>query len=190
MLLGFRNAAEHPFKELLSSIAHEYQRSASTSAIRRRKEDVLYRDYNHLGRMTIDRVRAILPSNNFRFYACGPGPMMESLVPALWDWGVPESHVHFEAFGPTTVKKVSRTQSDRCQRRLLPGAIRSQRAQRHVGRRVRFALEFGEALNIALVSGCRAGSCGECLIAVRSGNVTTHQAARNHRSARPLSDVH
>jgi ferredoxin len=34
-------------------------------------------------------------------------------------------------------------------------------------------LEFGEAAGVALPSGCRAGSCGECMIAVRSGSVRT-----------------
>jgi ferredoxin len=34
-------------------------------------------------------------------------------------------------------------------------------------------LEFAEAAGIAMPSGCRAGSCGECLTAVRGGNVIT-----------------
>jgi ferredoxin len=34
-------------------------------------------------------------------------------------------------------------------------------------------LEFGEAAGVALPSGCRAGSCGECMIAVRRGSVKT-----------------
>jgi hypothetical protein len=33
-------------------------------------------------------------------------------------------------------------------------------------------LEFGEAAGIAMPSGCRAGSCGECMMAVRSGATT------------------
>ena len=66
--------------------------------------DVLYRDFNHQGRLTIDRIREILPSSNYHFFLCGPGPMMESLVPELMDWGVPESHIHYEAFGPASVK--------------------------------------------------------------------------------------
>jgi len=28
--------------------------------------------------------------------------MLESLVPALEDWGVPEARIHFEAFGPAS----------------------------------------------------------------------------------------
>jgi ferredoxin len=34
-------------------------------------------------------------------------------------------------------------------------------------------LEFGEAAGIAMPSGCRAGSCGECMTAIRSGKTTT-----------------
>jgi ferredoxin-NADP reductase len=174
ILLGFRNGGEHPFKERLSRMAHEHRsicQHISYSAPR--KEDVLYRDYNHLGRMTIERVRAILPSNNFRFYACGPSAMMESIVPALWAWGVPESHVHFEAFGPASVKKVGRgpvaaAKNATCQVEFH----RSGRNTTWDGASGSL-LEFGEAANIRLASGCRAGSCGECMVAIRAGTVTT-----------------
>jgi ferredoxin len=32
-------------------------------------------------------------------------------------------------------------------------------------------LEFGEAAGVTMPSGCRAGSCGECVLAVRSGSI-------------------
>ncbi len=121
--------------------------------------------------MTIERVRAILPSNNFRFYVCGPSQMMETLVPALWDWGVPESHVNFEAFGPASVNRVrspafAAGASASC-------AVRFARSDRTLTWDGTFAslLEFGEAAGLELPSGCRAGSCGECLTTVRSGRV-------------------
>jgi ferredoxin len=34
-------------------------------------------------------------------------------------------------------------------------------------------LEFGEAAGVTMPSGCRAGSCGECMMAIRSGATTT-----------------
>jgi ferredoxin-NADP reductase len=46
-----------------------------------------------------------LPFKPYHFYICGPTPMMESLVPALEEWGVPDSHIHFEAFGPASIKR-------------------------------------------------------------------------------------
>jgi hypothetical protein len=33
--------------------------------------------------------------------------MMESLVPVLAEWRVPDSHIHFEAFGPASIKRQS-----------------------------------------------------------------------------------
>ena len=104
-LLGFRHGEEHTFKAQLERYAATNRKihlHVSYSAPRR--EDVLFKDFSHDGRLTIERIREVLPSNNLQFYICGPSGFMQSLVPALWDWGVPESHVHYEAFGPASVK--------------------------------------------------------------------------------------
>jgi ferredoxin-NADP reductase len=173
-LFGFRNGSEHPFKERLAALAATNPNvrmhvSYSSPA----KSDVLYRDYNHRGRIALQRVRELLPSNNYRFYVCGPGALMESLVPALWEWGVPVSHVHFEAFGPASLKRVAHggarnTATAKCD-------VRFERSNRTATWDGSFAslLEFGEATGVAMPSGCRAGSCGECMMAVGSGNVST-----------------
>jgi ferredoxin-NADP reductase/ferredoxin len=171
-LFGFRNGRDHPFKDRLARLAlanPHVQLHTSYSAPR--KEDALYRDYNHLGRMTIERVRAILPSNNFRFFVCGPAAMMETLVPALWDWGVPESHVHYEAFGPASVKRLRNKNAAAAA--VEPCDVRFERSGRTLTWLGSFGslLEFGEAGGVELTSGCRAGSCGECLVAIRSGKV-------------------
>jgi ferredoxin len=98
---------------------------------------------------------------------------MESLVPALWEWGVPESHVHFEAFGPASVKSASAAGAKRLQ--VEPCEVRFERSNRAANWDGSFAslLEFGESAGIAMPSGCRAGSCGECMLAIRGGAVTT-----------------
>jgi ferredoxin-NADP reductase len=173
-IFGFRNSGEHPFKEPLTRLAERnpwIQLHTSYSAPL--PADVLYRDYNHHGRLTVERLRTVLPSNNFRFYVCGPGEMMESLVPALWEWGVPESHVHFEAFGPASVKSAGGHRSRGA--RVAPCAVRFERTDRTVTWDGSLAslLEFGEVAGVAMPSGCRAGSCGECMTAIRRGSVTT-----------------
>jgi Na+-transporting NADH:ubiquinone oxidoreductase subunit NqrF len=173
-LFGFRNGSEHPFKERLARLAESYpQLRLQVSYSAPRDDDVLYRDYHHRGRITIERVRAVLPSSNFRFYVCGPGELMGTLVPALWEWGVPESNVHFEAFGPASVKSAS--MSPARGHAVAPCEVRFERSNRAVMWDGSFAslLEFGEAAGVAMPSGCRAGSCGECLMAVRSGATNT-----------------
>ncbi len=170
-LFGFRQGGEHPFKERLAAICEEHPHiRLHLSYSAPSKTDVPYRDFNHRGRVTLQRVREVLPSNNYRFYVCGPGAMMESLVPALWDWGVPESHVHFEAFGPASVRSAShaREKIQQCEVRF----DRSGRTAMWDGS-LTSLLEFGEAAGVTMPSGCRAGSCGECLTAIRSGTVAT-----------------
>jgi ferredoxin-NADP reductase len=170
-IFGFRSSAEHPFKDHLHRLGESNRGiHLHMSYSAPLKSDVLYRDYNHRGRLTIDRIRDVLPSSNFRFYVCGPSQMMESLVPALWDWGVPQAHVHFEAFGPASVKSSAARNrgnvAETCD-------VRFERSQRAVKWDGTFAslLEFGEAAGLAMPSGCRAGSCGECLMRVHSGSV-------------------
>jgi hypothetical protein len=34
-------------------------------------------------------------------------------------------------------------------------------------------LEFGEAAGVKMPSGCRAGSCGECMLAISGGSIKT-----------------
>jgi hypothetical protein len=171
VLFGFRNGEEHPFKERLAALcADNPQIRLHVSYSSPRHTDVEYRDYNHRGRIELKRVREVLPSNNFRFYLCGPGALMESLVPALWDWGVPESHVHFEAFGPASVRSAThgQRQTERCEVRFG----RSGRTATWDGS-LASLLEFGEAAGVKMPSGCRAGSCGECMLAIKGGSVAT-----------------
>ena len=173
-IFGFRNSREQPFKDHLKRLAEAnpwIQLHVSYSAPL--PEDVLYKDYNHHGRLTIDRLRTILPSNNYHFYVCGPAALMESLVPALREWGVPELHVHFEAFGPASVKSASAAGAQGQQ--VEPCEVRFERSDRTAMWNGSFAslLEFGEAAGIVMPSGCRAGSCGECMLAIRGGSVRT-----------------
>lgn len=169
-LFGFRNGSQHPFKDRLTAIAAENPNvHLHISYSAPRKTDVRYRDYNHHGRLTLERIREVLPSNNFLFYVCGPGVLMESLVPALWRWGVPESHVHFEAFGPASVRSATHMTT------IEPCEVRFERSGRTAKWDGSLAsiLEFGEAAGVKMPSGCRAGGCGECLTAIRSGKIAT-----------------
>jgi ferredoxin-NADP reductase len=169
VLFAFRNGREHPFKAQLEKLAESYPHlRLHVSYSQPQAGDVIYKDYNHRGRLTIERVREVLPSNNFRFYVCGPSALMDTLVPALWAWGVPESHVHFEAFGPASVASASRAAPQAaCDIRFE----RSTRLARWDGA-FKSLLEFAEAAGVTMPSGCRAGNCGECLTAIRRGAVT------------------
>lgn len=134
--------------------------------------DVAGRDYRHAGRADIDRLRMELKLKPYHFYVCGPGPMMETLVPALEDWGVPTARIHYEAFGPATVTR--RGQAAEAATGIGVTFARS-------GRRLDWTagsaslLELAESNGIKLDSGCRAGCCGACQTSIESGEVAYEQ---------------
>ena len=149
--------------------------------------DRLGEDYHVRGRITPELLQRELPSNNFRFYYCGPGPMMEELTGGLKRWGVPDSHLHFEAFGPLSVKRVG----------LAPGtAVISTPATpplvtfRKSARSLPWdgthdtLLDFAEHVGIVIPSGCRAGNCGTCVVAMQWGEVSYIQSPGSPPEAR------
>lgn len=98
---------------------------------------------------------------------------MESLVPALADWGVPPTDIHHEAFGPASAKVASSLQAESSQGVGLPLEVQFRRTGRTLRweGRTESLLEFAERHGVALESGCRAGSCGSCETRLVSGEV-------------------
>ena len=141
-------------------------------------EDVAGRDFHHAGRVDVALLRTQLPLKPYHFYICGPTPMMASLVTALEDWGVPDAHIHFEAFGPASIKRrsaaASATPSEATASSIVVNFAKS-------GKQLAWQpasgslLEFAEANGIAVNSGCRAGGCGTCQTTIRSGEVAYQQ---------------
>ena len=170
---GIRNRSEHVMKEHLEAIAREHPHvHLHVCASKPDPEYQLGRDYHHEGRITVDLFKTLLPSNNFDYYLCGPGPMMQDVTEGLKEWGVPETCIHYETFGPSSVKKIAAV--------VAPGAAAPTGYAIHFkksGRTVNWCddqtsiLDLAEANGISISSGCRAGSCGTCQVAVFSGEV-------------------
>lgn len=181
LFYGVRNSQEIAMKSALEKLAgtnaNFHLRVCFSNPL---PEDVIGRDYQHLGRIDINLLRTQLPLKPYHFYICGPTPMMESLVPALDDWGVPDDHIHFEAFGPASIKRrntsVSIASSEAV---LLETDIIVDFSLS--GKRLKWQppannlLEFAEANGITVSSGCRAGVCGSCQTSMGSGEVIYRQ---------------
>ncbi len=167
---GFRNGSEHPFREQMSKLAQNESIHCDVNYSRPLTDDRMGRDYHYQGHISIVRLRQVLPSSNFRFYLCGPAGMMEQLVPGLLNWGVPERHIHFEAFGPATVKSMRKSGSAACK----PCRVEFANSGTDLLWKGDFPalLDLAENAGLALDSGCRAGNCGQCLVKVRSGKIT------------------
>lgn len=169
---GIRNGAEHAFKQQLAQLAAPQARlHLNVVYSRPGPSDAAGQDYQHVGHVDLDLLRRTLPHGQHQFYVCGPAPMMESLVPALAQWGVPTQDIHFEAFGPASVR--------------LPGTAPVAAAAvsaievhfRRSGRTLVWSgqdanlLDFAERHGVAVDSGCRSGGCGSCQTRVVGGVV-------------------
>ena len=136
--------------------------------------DVQGKDFHTSGRLTADVLKAVLPSSNYDYYMCGNGSFMKSMYEGLIGWGVPEAKIHYEAFGPATIKKTSDTLT-------IPKAEAGGKAVNVTfgksGKVVRWdpallnLLDFARANDVRIDSGCCAGSCGSCSVAVKQGEV-------------------
>ncbi len=166
---GFRNSREHPFRVRMEELAAEAANlTLDVSYSRPLATDRQGHEYSNAARVDVARLRRVLPSNNFRFYVCGPAAMMESLVPRLREWGVPAEHIHYEAFGPASVKGLGGPGgSAPCDVQFA----RSAKAVRWTGKQASL-LELAEQGGVRLESGCRAGSCGQCRVMLAAGRVT------------------
>lgn len=169
LFAGFRNSSEHPCRDQLAEIAKSPDIHCDISYSKPLATDRIGNDYNHLGHASILRLRQVLPSNNFQFYVCGPPSMMEELVPALWKWGVPETHVHFEAFGPASLKGLQKHTN-----LTTPCQVGFAKSHSELTWKGEFSslLEFADQEGIVLDSGCRVGSCGQCALKVLDGKVS------------------
>jgi ferredoxin-NADP reductase len=137
---------------------------------------------HHHGRVDVTLLRRLLPLKPYHYYLCGPTPMLHSLVPALEDWGVPDARIHFEAFGPASIPRKNAASV----KRLMPTSGGQQNgvvvALAESGKQATWEpgmgslLDFAESHGIVVTSGCRAGGCGSCQTAIRSGEVAYTQA--------------
>jgi ferredoxin-NADP reductase len=169
---GVRNRREHAMHQHLKSIAAQHANVTVVVCYSDPTETCIEgADYDVRGWVSVELFKRMLPSNNYEFYICGPPPMMETVTRDLREWGVPDADVHFEAFGPATVKRqappalesraadVVKISFSRCHKtiewRQNDGSI----------------LELADKHGVPMSAGCRAGNCGTCETAVREGTV-------------------
>jgi ferredoxin-NADP reductase len=171
---GARNSKEHIHKEEMLKLAAEHDNiHLHVCYSRPEANDRNGVDYHHEGRVSVELFKELLPSNNYEFFLCGNGAFMNSISEGLEAWGVPEKNVYFEAFGPATVKKKAAVQSPEPAASAKGFEVTFSKS----GRKTRWIpangslLDFATAEGVKIDSGCRAGSCGSCLVAIKSGEI-------------------
>jgi ferredoxin-NADP reductase len=173
---GVRKADEHIQSEHLSELAARFPENLHVNIcysgvpVEELPTDPNVRYHSEF--VSVELFKRLLPSSNFEYYICGPPPMMNSVTTDLREWGVPDADVHWEGFGPATVKQTPRAKD--------VGAGSTEKLMVHFaksGTEVEWnheagsLLEFAEENGIVMDSACRAGSCGTCVTAIKDGEI-------------------
>jgi len=175
---GVRNSTEHVMKEHLRALAAAHPNfHLHVCYSKPGAADVEGVDYEHRGHVDLPLLRSTLRLARHQFYVCGPKPMMETLLPALQEWGVDSSDIFYESFGPATLVQHEKS---------APEAVTAQPITvtfSKSGKRIPWdasadsLLELAESNGVEVQSGCRAGSCGNCQTRVDTGEVEYNQQA-------------
>lgn len=99
---GTQNSRVHPMAEHIRKLS---RRSKGVTSVAFYEEpvagDVLGRDFQEQGRISVCWLKANTPFESATFYLCGPRPFLRILVGGLRAAGVPSDRIRYEFFGPT-----------------------------------------------------------------------------------------
>ena len=175
---GVRNGADQIMREHLQALVKAHANfHLHLCYSNPNDEEVEGVDYQHRGRVDIPLLRSTLKLTRYQFYVCGPGPMLESLVPGLEEWGVETDDIHYESFGPATLVRHEKpkTAPDGLSTPSITVTFSKSGRRFPWTTETESLLELAEAQGIEVESGCRAGSCGSCQTTLETGEVEYSQ---------------
>jgi ferredoxin-NADP reductase len=174
---GTRNGIHHAMCKHIRGVAAENDNVTGHICYSQpRPEDVKHRDYDGAGHVTVDLLKELLPDRDVDFYLCGPPPFMNSLMRDLWEWGVPESRIRFELFGPAALLEQGTRPKRRKKKKVADEEV-YQIVFSQSGITARWDPEYENLLEFAEDHGvfpdfsCRSGICYTCLYDLLEGEI-------------------
>lgn len=133
-------------------------------------------NYQFSGRLGLRHVTANLLLDDYDFYVCGPASFTQDIYDGLQRVNIPDSRIHAEAFGPSTLKRNVAGETQALAQ--LPAASSPVPVYfAESAKEARWTPQSGSLLELAESRGlspdfsCRGGSCGTCKTRRVSGNV-------------------
>jgi ferredoxin len=173
VFVGLRHGGVHAFRGELADIATRHPklhaRLLQRAEAGRRAQPRLRSPRSRRHRASGGRCPPVLPLLHLRATADDGG----AALLALTAWGVPDAHIHHEAFGPASVTRVA-TATTRAASAATTREVVFEKSSRTIAWTPDSGtlLDCAAAHGIVLDAGCRAGNCGTCAVAVREGTVT------------------
>lgn len=96
---GVRDGSHHPFADEVCALAKRHNKVRVNAVYSQpRNTDRHGKDYDHRGHISIDLLKALVPSLDADFYLCGPGGFLADTVVSLSESGVEPDRIHTETF--------------------------------------------------------------------------------------------
>jgi uncharacterized protein len=183
-LHGARDGQYHAFRDEVLAIAQQNPSLQIHFAYSRpRLEDEGF--YQSMGYVDAALIQSLV-TQDAEFFLCGSPPFLRSLMDGLKAWGVPDSEVFFESFGPGM-----KAQAVAMDVQASGGTGEAELVFAGSGKTVAWdssqesILEFAEANDLSPDYSCRVGVCGTCMCKILEGEVeyqTEPSAAINEGS--------
>lgn len=178
LIQAAHSVADRPFDEEIASLVEAAQGAVAwTRVLSDTTGAEEGPDYDVAGRIDMTLLTHVLPFNDHDFYLCGPPAFTQSLYDGLRNYGIGDTRIHAEAFGPSSLKRTVDAGAKEPVR--LPVSAQPV----HVAfmdsmKEARWTPESGSLLELAEARGlepdfsCREGTCGTCRTKLLKGSVT------------------
>lgn len=165
-----RNSASHAFSNYLAQKTRRHPELRSHIRYSRPlPADKISQTHHSIGALDIELLKSVLPFDDHEFYLCGPAALMQSIYDGLVGLGVRDERIHFERFGPASIRRQTIEADDAAESVVVTFA--------QSGKTARWRPEHGSLLDLAErnglmpVSSCRTGLCGTCATRLVAGSV-------------------
>ncbi|MDX3387161.1 2Fe-2S iron-sulfur cluster-binding protein [Streptomyces niveiscabiei] len=164
LLYSSRSTDEIIFADELTRLAKDHPGRLSVTHVLTRRD----------GRLDADGIRrwitGLAPARDAHYYTCGPEPLMDAVQDVLAGLGVPAERVHRERFASGAGTGTTVT---------APREMTVEEDGHAVGTAVvepgQTLLDAGLAAGLPMPYSCTVGNCGDCMVRLRSGDVTHNE---------------
>ena len=177
LVYAARNQAERAFMGELNLLQQQSAQHVRCVYVLSQPEAHLQagRDYHYQGHINAALIQAILPSDDYDAYLCGPADFMQQQYDSLISQGAKDDHIYAESFGPASLKR-QKNPTDESLESIADEAIvefmdGTHSIQQYWSAKAGNLLEFAEAHGLQPQFGCRNGHCGSCKAKLVSGAI-------------------
>lgn len=183
LLQSARNLAELPFRSEINVLQQRASDTLHVVRVVSQPETVAVqgKDYDVVGRISSELLKAVLPFDDYDFYLCGPSEFTQQLYDSLRALNISDARLHAESFGPSSLLRkpesaAAPSTNSHSDTQAATAAVpvlfaNSGKEARWLPQSSGSLLELAESRGLQPAFSCRRGSCGACKTKLIGGQV-------------------